>query len=138
MKLRKWVFLRIADFRRGHSYLVLLLWTVQFSTIIYVLLLEKVAWLKSILPHFILFFVTFLFIYLILASYLGYLDRRKGGIFRTETALGVQVNPVAIAFYKASFGAQIQILKKLGLDYSEVEKCLKMVKEWEESAGRVG
>ena len=76
--LRYWIY-----FRRGHgTYLIFLVSFMNFITIQYTLLISKFAFLSFIFRDLIIFGITFLIIYIPVATLIGWIDTKRGAVPR--------------------------------------------------------
>ena len=83
---------RWSDFRSGHSvYLAFTLSFANFITITYVLVLEKIPFLKVLFPSILHYTIIFGLIYIICAGLIGFMHRRK--IYSTESNLIFEQSP---------------------------------------------
>lgn len=106
-------------FLRGHnSWFYFAFWLVNFTVIIYKLLLEDVVlpeWLR-----FSYFFVLFILIYIPLAIFVGRFDFKRG-TFRGEVNLIRKVNPIWVQ--------QFENQETIILEQKELRKELAKIKE---------
>ncbi len=90
-------------FRRGHSvYLLMVLSTLNFCTIQYSLVIERLPWLNKIFPNLALFIVGLSILYIPFSVFLGYLDYRRISV-PTEQALNSEANPFLSLFASALY-----------------------------------
>lgn len=109
-------------FLRGHnSWFYFVFWLVNFTVIIYKLLLEDLSlpeWMS-----FPFFFSLFILIYIPLATIVGKLDYRKG-TFRGEALLSLEVNPIT----QMLVANQESIIKKQKELEEQIKKLLEVLK----------
>lgn len=83
---------RWTDFRTGHgTYLVYFLAFMNFSILMYELVLVNIPGMQSLLPNILYFLLVFLAIYIPLASIIGWLHRRYQ--MPIDIALSMKQNP---------------------------------------------
>lgn len=108
-------------FLRGHnSWFYFAFWLVNFTIIIYKLLLEDIAlpeWMR-----FSYFFIVFVFLYVPLAVLVGRFDFRRG-TFRGEANLSLEVNPII----QKQFANQEKILSEQKELRAELEKIKELL-----------
>ena len=80
-------------FRRGHGvYLAFLVAMLNFVVIQYRLLVQYVKPLDVLFPTLAIFAVAFIPAYILLATLIGWWDTKRGTM-KTESIVGIQVNP---------------------------------------------
>jgi len=109
-------------FLRGHnSWFYFAFWLVNFTIIIYKLLLEDLVmpeWMR-----FSYFFILFIFIYIPLATIIGKFDYKRG-TFRGEANLSLEVNPII----QKQFANQEAIILEQQKIREELKKLEEMIK----------
>jgi hypothetical protein len=110
--IRCWIY-----FRRGHSgYLAFLVSLANFVVIQYRLLIEHVPLLKMVFASLIAFVLTFVFVYVPLAIFLGWLDARRLTGPR-ESTLTAEISPwhrdITYALYLIAQGRNEEAAKIL-------------------------
>ena len=76
--LRYWIY-----FKRGHgTYLIFLVSFMNFITIQYTLLISKFTFLSLVFRDLIIFAISFLIVYIPLATIIGWLDIKRGAVPR--------------------------------------------------------
>lgn len=100
-----WARRRWWEFRQGHSvYLIFLLTFVNFILISYRLLIERVGFLKEIVPELWIFALLFIVIYVPTATLIGFWHRRTQ--LRVETTLIQQQNPIQARMFRTLLDVQ--------------------------------
>ena len=100
-----WVRRRWWEFRQVHSvYLIFLLTFVNFILISYRLLIERVGFLKEIVPELWIFALLFIVIYAPTATLIGFWHRRTQ--LRVETTLIQQQNPIQARMFRTLLDVQ--------------------------------
>lgn len=88
-----WARRRWWEFRQGHSvYLIFMLTFINFILITYRLLIEKVGFIKDLIPDLWMFAVLFILVYVPAAIIIGYWHRKTQ--LRVDSTLMQHQNPV--------------------------------------------
>jgi len=88
-----WTRRRWWEFRQGHSvYLIFMLTFINFILITYRLLIEKVGFIKDLIPDLWMFAVLFILVYVPAAIIIGYWHRKTQ--LRVDSTLMQHQNPV--------------------------------------------
>lgn len=85
----------------------------QFITVMYVLLLERISFLKVFLPHFTYFAVFSFFLLGPLGILLGWFYMRKSKIFGVEAILATESNPLTVHTQRVAMENSLKVLKAL-------------------------
>jgi len=111
-------------FLRGHnSWFYFAFYIINFTVIIYKLLLEDLSlpdWM-----NFSYFFLLFVFLYIPISTIVGMLDYKKG-TFRGEALLSLEVNPIT----QKMFENQELILKQQKELEDQLKKLLENERKW--------
>ncbi|EPA05318.1 hypothetical protein [Candidatus Nitrosarchaeum limnium] len=100
-----WMRSRWWEFRMGHStYLIFILTFVNFVLISYRLLIEKIPFLKEIVPELWIFVVVFLALYIPVSIIIGFWHRRTQ--LRVETTLSMEQNPFVAKMFRTMLDVQ--------------------------------
>jgi len=116
-----WIRRRWWEFRQGHSvYLIFLLTFMNFILISYRLLIEKVAFIKELIPELWLFVILFIAIYIPAAIIIGFWHRKTQ--LRVEATLITQQNPILAMMIRTLLDVQTGKATK-----DEIEEFRKML-----------
>jgi hypothetical protein len=121
-----WIRRRWWEFRQGHSvYLIFMLTFINFILIAYRLLIEKITFLKDVVPELWIFSLLFLLCYVPSAILLGYWHRKTQ--LRVETTITNQQNPILARMIRTLLDAQTGVATKEEID--EFRKMLKRIEK---------
>jgi hypothetical protein len=121
-----WIRRRWWEFRQGHSvYLIFMLTFINFILIAYRLLIEKITFLKDVVPELWIFSLLFLLCYVPSAILLGYWHRKTQ--LRVETTITNQQNPILARMIRTLLDAQTGVATKEEID--EFRKMLKKIEK---------
>lgn len=132
--MRLFLFRSWRYFREGYGlYISLPVGILNFLTITYYILLERIPTLKSILPHFTIFATIALLTVFPLATFLGWLHIRRSRAFSTELIIATETNPITIRSQRVGMEMTIQVLKALNIpitkDYEDLFQYWKRLDE---------
>ena len=124
-----WMRSRWWEFRIGHStYLIFILTFVNFVLISYRLLIERIPFLKEIIPELWIFIVMFLVFYIPASIIIGFWHRKTQ--LKVESTLSMEQNPFVAKMFRTMLDVQTGKATK-----EEIEKfrdfLLKIEKKFE-------
>jgi hypothetical protein len=118
---KEWTRRRWWEFRQGHGiYLIFVLTFTNFILISYRLLIEKVAFIKELIPELWLFVILFIAIYIPAAIIIGFWHRKTQ--LRVEATLITQQNPILAMMIRTLLDVQTGKATK-----DEIEEFRKML-----------
>ena len=92
---------------------------INFATIFYYLLVEKVSALTSLFPSFTFFLVASILIFTPLSTALGWYYTRRSKVYGSEMVLLTEVNPLTVHTSRLAVEAQIRTLEAVGVTPSQ-------------------
>jgi hypothetical protein len=103
-------------FQQGFSLLGLPLTIINFATIFYYLLVEKIPTLISVFPNYIIFLASSLIVFLPLSILLGWYYTKRSKVYGSEMVLLTEVNPLGVHSSRLGCEQQLDILKALNIE----------------------
>jgi len=109
---------------------------IQFITVMYVLLLERITFLKLLLPHFSFFILVALLILGPSGVLLGWLYMRRTKMYGAEVILSATSNPFSAHANRVSYDMAFQVYQALGVTPSD--DWLRMYDLWKRLDEKMG
>jgi hypothetical protein len=124
-------------FQDGFSYLSYPLTVINFMTITFYLLIDRVPFLKALFPHFVIFAFISVLVIGPLSTVIGWLHIKRTKFYGAETIVLTEANPLAVMGNTMYCENTLVIMKKLGvkpsrefLQYCEYWKKLSERLDW--------
>lgn len=103
-------------FQDGFSYLSYPITLINFLTIIFYLLLDKVPWMKILFPHFIIFALVSITILLPLSAFIGFLHIKHSRMYEAENVLMTENNPISVHTSRVYLDNQVLFMSAVGVE----------------------
>lgn len=101
---------------------------VNFLTITFYLLVERVSWLQVLLPHFYIYSIVALITLIPTSILFGWWHMRKSKVFGTEAILVASSNPLMVHAQRVSMEQALKVAKALNVPVSK--EWLDMYQFW--------
>ncbi len=124
-------------FRQGYGiYLSLPVGILNFLTITYYLSMERISWLKVLLPQFSSFMLLALITVLPIATLLGWLHMKRTKLFSTEQIVITETNPITVHCQRVGMEMTIKVLEALKIPVDpSYQRLYEYWKHLDEKAG---
>ncbi|MHA1407950.1 MAG: hypothetical protein ACTSSG_11310 [Candidatus Heimdallarchaeaceae archaeon] len=118
MKERLYRFWRY--FRDGYGiYISKPLSILNFLTITFYLLVDKLPFLKVFFHHFYVYLIVASSIFIPLSIFLGWFHMRKSRIYGVESILAIESNPLTVRSQRIAMDSTLAICEKLNVELSD-------------------
>lgn len=107
-------------FRDGYAlYISKPITILNFLTITFYLLVERVSWLRILLPHFYIYSIIALITLIPTSVLFGWFHMRKTKIYGTEVILAIESNPLTAHAQRVSMEQGLKVAKALNVPVSK-------------------